>query len=224
MPTKKASKKSTKAVSKKNSPAKKNAGEGLFIGEIFRQSWQVLKKDWPTLLAAYAAVMVAAFVFSSYGEDYPLVSLVYFVFQLILGMVLAKVMILLSREEKVTMNVLAEVAPRVLNYLGGIILQGLIVIGGLILLILPGIIWGIKFSFAPYLIIDKGMGPLEALRESAEMTDGRKWDLVGFYLATMCLAYVGIFGLVIGLVVTLPLAGLAYAGMYNYLVERYKKN
>ncbi|MEA3324508.1 MAG: hypothetical protein U9Q37_05135 [Euryarchaeota archaeon] len=59
----------------------------------------------------------------------------------------------------------------------GLILYGFIVVGGLILLTIPGIIWAIKFQFFDYLIVDKGLGPIDALEKSSEITRGVKWDL-----------------------------------------------
>ena len=50
------------------------------------------------------------------------------------------------------------------NYLFGAILYGLIIFVGIILLIIPGIIWAIKFQFYSYFIVDEGLGPIEALK------------------------------------------------------------
>ncbi len=209
---------SAKKTAKDKTAAKK---ESFFIGNIFRQSWKILKKDWPTLLGFYGLFIAVMLLYTWYGSDTgPITALLYMVFQLIYGMVLIKVFVLLSQEKRVGLNIIKEVAPRILKYLGAVLLQVVIVLFGIILLILPGIIWGIKYSFTPYLVIDQGLGPIDALKKSAEMTDGVKWDLVGFYAAAAALTYVGIFGLLIGLIVTLPLAMLAYAGLYNRLLER----
>jgi hypothetical protein len=66
-----------------------------------------------------------------------------------------------------------------LNYLAASILYVLIVIGGLILLIVPGVYWGLKFFFANYLVIDHGLGPIEALKASSRLTSGAKWQMAG---------------------------------------------
>ena len=68
------------------------------------------------------------------------------------------------------------------------------------------------------LIIDKkdlSMG--EAFRESARITDGVKWKLFGFFLATVFLNIVGALCLVLGLLVSIPVSMLAYVHLYRKL-------
>lgn len=99
------------------------------------------------------------------------------------------------------------------------LVYGLIVIGGLILLIVPGIIWSIKYIFAPYLVIDKGLGVRDALRESARMTDGHKWDLLLFGLRLFLINILGFVCLIVGLLVSVPVTWLAFAHMYRTLSQ-----
>ncbi len=50
------------------------------------------------------------------------------------------------------------------RYIAVSILYALIIYGGFFLLIVPGVIWAVKFSLCTYFVIDKGLGPIEALR------------------------------------------------------------
>lgn len=101
----------------------------------------------------------------------------------------------------------------------GDILYGLMVFGGIVLLIVPGIIWAVKYQYYSYLIVDKGMGPLEALKESGKMTQGVKWDLFVFDLLLGLINAVGAILLVVGLFVTIPLTMVAGAFVYRKLVH-----
>jgi hypothetical protein len=51
--------------------------------------------------------------------------------------------------------------------------------GGLLLLIIPGIIFGIWFSFANFIFIDKGLEPRAAMSKSRELVKGRFWAVFG---------------------------------------------
>ena len=53
----------------------------------------------------------------------------------------------------------------------------LIVLCGLILLIIPGIIWGIRYFLAPYVVIVEGIGGKEALARSKSLTKDRLWEI-----------------------------------------------
>lgn len=105
------------------------------------------------------------------------------------------------------------------QYIAGSILYGLIVIAGFLLLIIPGIIWSIKFQYYSYLIIDKGLGPVEALKQSSKITQGIKWDLFVFNLALIGVIVLGFLALFIGLFWAVPTNMLATAYVYKKLSQ-----
>lgn len=72
--------------------------------------------------------------------------------------------------------------PLFLSYLIAGILYTAIVISGLILLIIPGVIWALKYGFFDLIIIDTGCGPVEALSKSGHLSYGYKWQLFLFAL------------------------------------------
>ncbi len=53
-------------------------------------------------------------------------------------------------------------------------LYGLIVTGGLLLLVLPGVIWGLAFVFAQYSVLDRKTGVRGSFRYSSAITQGFK--------------------------------------------------
>jgi uncharacterized membrane protein len=108
----------------------------------------------------------------------------------------------------------------IFKYLIGLIIYSLIVGVGLILLIAPGIIWGIQFQFFSYFIIDKGLGPIEALKKSSEITKGVKWDLFLFDLLLGLINVLGVLAFLIGLLVTFSIAMIAKAFVYRKLLSQ----
>jgi uncharacterized membrane protein len=88
---------------------------------------------------------------------------------------------------------------------------------GLLLLIVPGLIAMVLFMFSTFLVIDRGLGPIEALKVSMEMTRGNRWPLFGFILLCMLIIFVGVLALGVGLLVAIPIVGLAVAYAYRLL-------
>jgi uncharacterized membrane protein len=84
-------------------------------------------------------------------------------------------------------------------------------------LIIPGIIWGMMYVFTPFIVIDRGMKPFEALRESRRITNGHKWQLLLFFLVLGGVNILGALCILIGLLVTVPISGLATVYAYRYL-------
>ncbi len=59
-------------------------------------------------------------------------------------------------------------------------LYGLITFSGMLLLIIPGIYWGIRFCLFPFFIVDQHAGITDSLRMSYRATKGAFWDLFLF--------------------------------------------
>ena len=106
--------------------------------------------------------------------------------------------------------------PYFLKYLGGMILYGLICIAGFILLIVPGIIWAIKYQFVPYLILE-GLGPIQAIKRSGVITKGVKLDLFLFGLVLALISIAGFILLFIGSFAAQPTVMMAMVFVYKKL-------
>lgn len=105
----------------------------------------------------------------------------------------------------------------ILRYLGGAVLYGLIVFGGMLLFVVPGIIWAIKFQYYKYLIVDKGLGPVEALKASSALTQGYKWSLFGYAILMVLVNILGMVALVIGLFWSIPTTMISNAFIFRWL-------
>jgi hypothetical protein len=91
------------------------------------------------------------------------------------------------------MELLKKSMPLILPLLLVGILVALAVVGGLILLIIPGIIFAVWFAFSNYTLILEGKRGTEALKASKALVDGRWGDVFGrFILLLLCLAGIGI--------------------------------
>ena len=72
-------------------------------------------------------------------------------------------------------------------------------------------------SFATYLVVDRGAGPIEAIKESWRITKGHKWQLFLLMLTLILLNIAGIIAFVIGVLVTIPVTWLAVTHAYRAL-------
>lgn len=103
------------------------------------------------------------------------------------------------------------------NYLLLSILLAVIIVAGLILLVVPGVIFALMFSMAGFLVIEKNMNPLEALKESARLTKGYRVKILLLGFALLGLTILGIIPLMLGLLVVAPLSMLALVHVYRTL-------
>lgn len=98
------------------------------------------------------------------------------------------------------------------KYLVAGLLYAAVVAAGFLLLILPGLYLLVRLSFFPYAIAD-GLGPLEALSKSWQLTKGQFWGILGLFFVQFLVLVAGIIALLVGI---LPAATLATAFQANY--------
>lgn len=93
-----------------------------------------------------------------------------------------------SKNETPSLDTLIEDAKRTwLNQFIVAFLSGVIIVIGLILLIVPGIIAIHRLIFAPYLLIQNNLSPIDALKASNELAkknSGKVWGLLGVLVLT----------------------------------------
>lgn len=104
------------------------------------------------------------------------------------------------------------------NYLN-IILANLltmaIVVAGFFLLIIPGIIFACKLAFVPYLVMDKNLDPVEAVKESWRMTKGHGWTIFAMAFVSIFIFFGGILMLILGVIPAAMWIGSAFASLYH---------
>jgi uncharacterized membrane protein len=89
---------------------------------------------------------------------------------------------------------------------------------GLVLLVIPGIVFAVVFGFYGWPLVDGAVDDgLSALRRSAEITRGHRWQLFGFVIVLVLLNIVGVLALVIGVLITSAVSILALAHVYRRL-------
>lgn len=131
-----------------------------------------------------------------------------------------KISLLLSRDQKPRVLELFSNDSLFITYFLGSVCGGLAIAGGLILLIIPGIIFGVSFAMYGFLIVDQNMGPIESLNASRALTKGVRWQLFLFGLLMILLNLAGLLCLVVGLFFTFPASSIAAAYVYDQLLKR----
>lgn len=99
------------------------------------------------------------------------------------------------------------------------LLMGIIVMLGLVLFVVPGIIFGIWFSFAPYFVVE-GSGVVESLKQSKKLVAGFFWKTLLRYVIFAILG-ITIYTLISFIPVVGPISLMFFSPFYillSYLV------
>jgi hypothetical protein len=86
--------------------------------------------------------------------------------------------------------------------------------------LIPAVYLRIRWSFAGLLALERGLGATEALGASWVLTRGRALSLLVFYVQLTLVTALGLAACGVGVLLTLPLAALAYSAAYLGLAGR----
>jgi uncharacterized membrane protein len=195
--------------------------------------WNTLKKNFGFFLGMLAIVVavniLVGLIMSSFSEEAPkvlviAVSAISWILDLLISMGVIRITLKFCDQEQATYRDLFSAYRLLLNYLVGSIVYGIMVAIGFVFLIVPGIYLAVKYQFYDYLIVDKGMGPIEAIKRSGVLTEGVKWNLVLFWLALVGINILGMIALGVGLIATVPVSWLANAYVYRRLQLQAENN
>ena len=195
------------------------------IGDNVRFGWGTFKKrSWffiGALLLYIVAVSIVSAVLGELGKIGPAIAFVSalgsWIVQTLASMGLIA-FLLKAHDNPESVSFMDFWHPQtLLNYLGASILVGILVFVGFVLLIVPGVIAMLMLIFTLYLVIDRNMGPIVAMKESARITKGYRMKLLGLVLTMVGLNIVGLLCLVVGLLVSMPVSMLALVHAYRTL-------
>jgi uncharacterized membrane protein len=150
-----------------------------------------------------------------------LVTILRLVVNFIVSMGLIKIALIFIDKKKAKISDLFY-TKSLLNFFLVSVVEAFIVILGLILLVVPGVVFATKLQFAGYLVVDKNLGVVEALSQSWQMTRGNIWKLFFYCILLALINILGFIALIVGLLFTVPLTMLATAFVYRKLLLQSK--
>ena len=202
------------------------------IRDSFKRAWKLLKENLLVLVGLSGVVVLISWIIRMWGirlsnflehgrVGIASLFLVLYIFTILISLLArigyTKIILKLYDNREIDPWDIFAYYDRLLKYIAVSILYSLIVIGGAILLIVPGLILATKYVYAFYFVIDQKMNPVEALKASAKITYGHKWKL---FLFGLCVAGINIIGLVllgIGFLFTFPLTTFATVHIFRTL-------
>ncbi len=177
------------------------------VSKLIKSSWSTFSAQWKTFIALGLISALPASLLSvakvSYREFHVVRDLPFFVIAFIL-LALAIVIIGVwlwsqaaivyaatkSVKEKISaQDAFSESKRYILQLLGIDIAAMLAIVGGLVLLIVPGVILVVWFTYARYVLIHENIHGISALERSRSYTRGRFWKTVGVLLPLLLLAF-----------------------------------
>src|SRR5438552_1918138 len=133
------------------------------VRNLFIESWELLSKNFSSLLPLFVTVVLLNFLTSWVGENYKsintfvnlILNIILVIAEISLYYAVTKVALKLTDHQTVNLSNLGLITKEGLRYFLTSLAYFLLVVVGLILLIIPGIYFGLKYFFVSYLVVDK---------------------------------------------------------------------
>jgi len=195
--------------------------------EAIKFGWELAKKNikfFALVLIFVWGIPISLGIFANLiKKEFFLASLfprmIEWVISIIFSLGLIKISLRFCDKERPRFSEIFSQYPLFFRYFFTSILYNLIVFLGIILLLIPGIIFGIRLSFYDYFIVDKNSRIIESLKRSWQITEGNTLNLFLFYLLLGLINVLGILALIFGLFWTIPTTILAEAFAYRKLLS-----
>lgn|GEM_PF-606065 len=180
--------------------------------ELLRDSWNLYRAHLWSLVgySAWMLLPVGALFLLTFAPDHWLVfvvSLLLTIIQIYLALWMTIAIVRsthrIAQKQEVNPTAIAHDAlVQLLPLLKTVVLQGLIILGGLLLFIIPGLVFSFWYAFAQLATILDDKRPVEALVFSKSLVEGRFWPVVWRVVGGPILL-AAIYSLVIGFVLML---------------------
>lgn len=195
--------------------------------EAIKFGWNTTKANLPFLIKVFLIMWlfyILNWILSKFTPRSDviinlLISLTFWIVQTIIGLGIIKISLEFADKQKAKLSDLYTQYPLFLKYFLGELLSLMIVFFGILLLIIPGIIFAIKLKFVGYLIIDKSVDPVTAIKQSWNITKGQFWNLFLLTLLQLGISILGTLALFIGLLWAFPTNSLTTAYVYRKLSQ-----
>lgn len=210
------------------------------IGDTLSEAWNLSKGKKGTVwlgvllyFVAYMAISLVATLVTGQSFTDPqanvgaaglIANLIILVASAPLAAGLIMIGVKIARGEQVSGTEVFAHFDKVLPLAVGMVLMYLLMTLGFILLILPGIYLAIAYVMMLPLIVDKNLGPWQALETSRKAVTKHWFPIFGFMIVLMLLYIAGFLALVIGLIWAIPTLSIAYGILYRNMFGGHEAN
>jgi uncharacterized membrane protein len=197
------------------------------IKEALSSGWQNFKKYWSFLVPALLLTILVNFGLSLIAGELEsglvssIVQIIAWVVSILINLGWLTISLNIVKGKEPAWRNFIDSAQLSWKIIMATLLFAIIVYIGMILLIIPGIYFAIKYQyFALSLIENPDLGIWASFKRSASLTKGVKWKLFGFGWVSLGVSILGLLALGVGALVAWIVLSIATAFIYVTLAKQ----
>lgn len=185
------------------------------VSEALKEGWKLTKEHLSFFIGYQIVLWLLVYIhYVTHNTPWSIVSALLII---LAKMGLYKSALLITSGVKPGFNQFYQNWRQFLSWVISNFLFALMFIFGLILFIIPGLYVLAKYGLFPYFLLDKDLGPLEALNRTGDATVNSRWKLFLLFMACLGLNILGIIVFGIGTLISVPVTLLALAFAYRQI-------
>lgn len=198
--------------------------ESFTIAGAIREGWELTKVNIGFLVVYQIILFFLIWLFNDSSENwhFALTQIIGWIIIILGKMGFYNSALLLTKGLKPRFDQFYVNWRLLLSWIVASFLFAIMLIVGLILLIVPGLYVLATFGFYPFFILDKGLGPIESLKQAAEATKENRWQVLLLFLACAGLDLLGLLFFGVGILIAAPVTMIALATVYDKLTGQSK--
>jgi len=194
--------------------------------EAIEFGWQTTRANIGFFIIFLVVSMLISFFFSGFADLFEkrllllsaVFNLAYVFLTIAINLVGIKIALkFCDNDPRALADVISFTPQLFLKFAAGYILYGLLVAAGIVLFVVPGLIFMVKYQYVIYYIADKNTDIGEAFKKSSAITSGIKWELFVFLILLWLINVAGVMCFFVGLLVSIPVTMLAAASVFRKL-------
>jgi uncharacterized membrane protein len=194
--------------------------------EAIEFGWQTTRANLGFFIIFLVVSMLISFFFSGFADLFEkrllllsaIFNLGYIFLTIAINLVGIKIALKFCDNDSRALTDVISFTPRLFfKFAAGYILYSLLVVAGIVLFVVPGLIFMVKYQYVIYYIADKDTEIGEAFKKSSAITNGIKWELFVFLILLWLINVAGVMCFFVGLLVSIPVTMLAAASVFRKL-------
>jgi uncharacterized membrane protein len=190
----------------------------LIIKKLFKEAYDIAEEHLWVLVGTFALIFFGGFVLSALAKDNILLNL-------LISSLMSMTLILFGLSYVWGSRFSFEMVFEHFNfrkfvyYFIASITTSVIILVGFVLFIVPGCIAMSTLIFTPYLIMNKNLKPIDAMKESRRLTKGIRMKIFMMVLLSVLVNILGLICFGFGLLFTIPLTLIAFSLAYKKTID-----
>lgn len=196
--------------------------ERLDVGGAIGYGWRSMVDNilFFVLIGLLFIIVTAIFyVPAGFAYKYPYITAIVYVLGFLVSvyihMAIVNISLIVYKGEKPQFSDIFSASRHYWQFLLGDILYGLLVTAGIILCVVPGIYWGIRYHFFGYFIIEQDMKAIDAIRRSGQILRGAWWDVFLLFIFCWLIMIAGVILCGVGTLFAYPIVFMALVYAYK---------